>query len=161
MYPTVWRCLPAIGENGRKIWIAQKCLSMIQENKKMLRTLVAFLPDSMMVFVIMIVGLCLMVGALSPRKAKQWLGYVVLLLITAPFYDVVLDMMPRWLLLALLVIAAWMLFRFIAEAVLGRAAAAHMMGILAADVVRGTFRLILILAAMPFRLVRYAFRAAR
>jgi hypothetical protein len=115
----------------------------------------------MMVFVIMIVGLCLMVGALSPRKAKQWLGYVVLLLITAPFYDVVLDMMPRWLLLALLVIAAWMLFRFIAEAVLGRAAAAHMMGILAADVVRGTFRLILILAAMPFRLVRYAFRAAR
>jgi hypothetical protein len=45
----------------------------------MLRTLVAFLPDSMMVLVIMIVGLCLIVGVLSRRKALQWLGYVVLL----------------------------------------------------------------------------------
>ncbi len=120
----------------------------------MLRTVVAFLPNSMMVLVIIIVGLCLIVGLLSPRKANQWLGYVVLLLVTAPLYDVVLNMMPTWLLLAFSVIAAWMLFRFIAEALLGRAAAAHMTGILAADVVRGT-------AALPFRLLRYAFRGAR
>ena len=127
----------------------------------MLRTVVAFLPDSMMVLVIMIVGLCLMVGALSPRKAKQWLGYVVLLLVTAPLYDVVFGMLPPWLLLALLVIAAWMLFRFIAEALLGREGVSHMMGILAADVVRGGFRLVLFLATVPFRLLLYAFRAAR
>jgi hypothetical protein len=133
---------------------------MIQENKTMLRTVVAFLPDSMMVFVIMIVGLCLLVGALSPRKAKQWLGYIVLLLVTAPLYDVVLGMLPTWLLLALLVIGAWMLFRFIAEALLGREGAAHMIGILAADVVRGAFRLALSLVAVPFRLLRYVFRAA-
>jgi hypothetical protein len=58
-------------------------------------------------------------------------------------------------------IAAWMLFRFIAETLLGRESAAHMIGILAADAVRGTFRLVLFVAAVPFRLLRYVFRAAR
>jgi uncharacterized membrane protein HdeD (DUF308 family) len=79
----------------------------------MLRTLVAFLPDSMMGLVLMIVGLCLIIGVLSLRTATRWLGYVVLMLVTAPFYDVIIDMVPTWLLLILLVIAASMLFRFI------------------------------------------------
>jgi hypothetical protein len=125
------------------------------------RTLVAFLPDSMMVLVIMIIGLCLIVGAVSRGKAMQWLGYVILLLVTAPFYDIIINLLPCWLLVVLLVIGAWMLFRFIAETLLGRESAAHMIGILAADAARGVFRLFLFAAATPLRLLLYAFRVGR
>jgi membrane-bound ClpP family serine protease len=150
--------------NRRRKWpkhLDRREVGFNEFEKNMLRTLVAFLPDSMMVFVIVIIGLCLMVGALSPRKAKQWLGYVILLLVAAPFCDIILNMLPTWLWVVLVVIAAWMLFRFVAEAILGREGASHMMGILAADVVRGAFRLLLCLVAAPFRLLRYALRTAR
>jgi hypothetical protein len=125
------------------------------------RTLVAFLPDSMMVIVIMIIGICLIVGAVSRRKAIQWLRYVVLLAVTAPFYDIIINLLPFWLLVVLLVIGAWMLFRFIAETLLGRESAAYMIGILAAVAARGVFRLFLVAAAMPLRLLLYAFRVGR
>lgn len=125
------------------------------------RTLITFLPDSMRVLVIMMVGLCLIVGAISLRKAMRWLGYILLVLITAPFYGVILKMLPGWLVVVLIGIAVWRTFRLIAEALLGREGASHMMGILAADVVRGLFRWGLILAASPFRMLRNARRAAR
>jgi len=106
----------------------------------------------MMILVIAAAGICLIIGVLSPRKAKAWIGYVVLLLITAPLVDVFMGWLPGGLLIVLTVAAAWMFVRFIAEALLGREGAAHMMGILAADVVRAAFRLVLFLAIAPFRL---------
>lgn len=115
----------------------------------------------MRVLVIMTVGLLLMVGAISMRKALRWLGYFVLVIITAPFYTIILKMVPGWLLLALLAIAVWRMFRLIAEALLGREAASHMVGILAADVVHALFRCSMLLAVFPFRVLRNVWRAAR
>jgi hypothetical protein len=100
-----------------------------------------------------------MLGALSRRRAMSWLGFVTLLLILTPFMDVILDELPLWLLLAILLLSVWFLFRFVAEALLGRKGAAYMMGILAANAVRAVFRFGLIIAALPFRLIRWAWRA--
>jgi hypothetical protein len=93
------------------------------------------------------VGLCLIVGALSLRKAIRWLGYILLLLVAAPFYGLIIRVLPGWLLFVLAVISIWRMFRLVAETLLGRAGAFHMMGILAADAVRGVFRCARILVA--------------
>jgi hypothetical protein len=124
----------------------------------MLRTLITLVPDSMKILVIAAVGLCLIVGAISLRKAMRWLGWILLALIAAPFYPVILKILPGWLVVVLIGVAVWRTLRRIAEALLGREAASHMIGILAADVVRGLFRGGLLLAALPFRLLRDARR---
>jgi len=87
--------------------------------------------------------------------------YVVLLLLAAPFIDSAIDMLPTWLLLALLLLAMWIAIRFLAALVLGQEGASHMIGILAADIVRGVIKLGLFLAFLPFRALRYAWRATR
>ena len=134
---------------------------MISEHPTMLRTLITFLPDSMRVLVIMAVGLCLIVGVISLGKAMRCLGYLLLVLIAGPFYGVILKMLPGWLIAVLIVMLVWRTFRLIAEALLGRAGASHMIGILAADVVRGMFKWSLILATLPFRMLLNARREAR
>lgn len=50
----------------------------------MLRTLVTLVPDSMKILVIAAVGLCLIVGAISLRKAMRWLGCILLAVPHAP-----------------------------------------------------------------------------
>jgi hypothetical protein len=124
----------------------------------MLRTLITVVPNSIKILVIAAVCLSLIVGAISLRKAMRWLGCIVLALIAAPFYPVILKILPGWLVVVLIGVAVWRTFRRIAEAVLGREAASHMIGILAADVVRGLFRGGLVLAVLPFRLLRDARR---
>src|SRR6202167_6487326 len=127
----------------------------------MMRTLISLIPDSMKVLVIMAVGLCLIVGLISLRKAMRWLGYIVLLLLAAPFYGIILKMLPGWLVVVLILIAIWRTFRLIAEALLGREGASHMMGILAADVVRSMFLGGVVLAALPLRMLRHSRRTVR
>ena len=89
------------------------------------------------------------------------LGYLLLVLIAAPFYGVILKMLPGWLVVVLILTVVWRMFRLVSEAMLGQEGASHMMGILAADVVRGAFRGGLVLAALPLRMVRNARRVAR
>ena len=120
----------------------------------MMRTLISLIPDSMKVLVIMAVGLCLIVGLISLRKAMRWLGYIVLLLLAAPFYGIILKMLPGRLVVVLILIAIWRTFRLVAEALLGHEGTSHVVGILAADVVRSMFRGGLVLAALPLRMLR-------
>jgi hypothetical protein len=124
----------------------------------MLRTLITLVPDSMKILAIAAVGLCLIVGVISLRKAMRWLGCILLAVIAAPFYGVILKMLPGWLVLVLVGLAAWRTLRTIAAGLLGREAASYMIGILAADVVMGVFRGGLLLAALPFRMLRNARR---
>jgi hypothetical protein len=128
------------------------------ESHPMPSTLINLVPDSVKILVIAAVGLCLMVGTISLRKAMRWLNCIVLALIAAPFYPFILKILPGWLVVVLIRVAVWRAFRRIAEALLGREAVSHMIGILAADVVRGLFRGGLLLAALPFRLLRGARR---
>jgi hypothetical protein len=134
---------------------------MISDCTIMMRTLISLVPDSMKVLVIIAVALCLIVGAISLRKAMRCLGYLLLGLIAAPFYGVILKMLPGWLVVVLILIVVWRMFRLAAEALLGRDGTSHMMGILAADVVRGVFRGGMVLAGLPFRMLRNGRRVAR
>ncbi len=140
-----------IHESGRSI------VQCFREHT-MLRTSVILIPDSMKILAIAAVGLCLIVGAISVRKAMRWLGCILLAVIAAPFYGLILKMLPSWLVVVLVGVAVWRTLRLIAVALLGREAASHMMGILAADVVRGVFRGGLLLATLPFRMLRSARR---
>ena len=107
------------------------------------------LPDGALPLVIAGIGLALMVGLLSGGAAFRILGILLLFALLSPFVEGVMGGMPPWVGLILMAIIALALLRGAASLVLGRRAADHMVGILAADCVRLALRLLL----LPFRAV--------
>jgi hypothetical protein len=107
------------------------------------------LPDSMLSLVIVIAGLGLMTGLLPRAAAFGLVGSVIAYVILTPFVPVLLDALPGWLTALLLLIMALSFLRAVLDALIGRRAAAHTVGILAADVIRFFFRLLF----WPFRLL--------
>ncbi|MGC8794146.1 MAG: hypothetical protein ACP5U2_12225 [Bryobacteraceae bacterium] len=125
-----------------------------------MKTLWWLLPDEAMVLVIAAIGLALMLRLIRGRTAMGLLGTVVLLLLLGPFIDALLDLLPGWLLLLMLLLVAMALFRGILELFLGERAAAEAVGSLAADVIRFGFRLCCRLLVLPFRVVGWMLRRA-
>jgi len=119
-------------------------------------TLLSWLPSEYMVLGIALIGLGLIVGLIRLRRAAALLGFIVLLLLTGPFLDLLLgvlfDRAPWWLLLLLGVFIVFSLLGGVSRFLIGRRATAHMVGSLAADAVRFVFRMIFGLIALPFRL---------
>jgi len=116
------------------------------------------LPDEAMVLVIAGIGLALMFGFIRGRAAMALLGTVILTLLAGPFIDALLDTLPGWVILLLLLFVVLALFRGVLSLFLGERAAAHAAGILAADVIRAGFRLLFLLLLLPFRILWWAFR---
>jgi hypothetical protein len=118
--------------------------------------LLFWLPDSLMVIGIVAIAFGLMIGQLSIRRAMSLLGLVVILLISGPFVDTLCDYLwralPLWLLVPLILVLIFSLLRFLARLVLGERAAGEMIGVLAAYVVRWTFKVTCQVLAFPFRL---------
>ena len=85
------------------------------------------------------------------------MGFVCLLMVSGPFVDSLLDTLfdlaPWWLLLLLGILLVFSLLGVVSRMLIGRRAADHMVGILAADVVRFGFRMAFGLIALPFRLL--------
>jgi hypothetical protein len=125
-------------------------------------TLLAWLPNEFMVLGIVLIGIGLMIGMLTLRRAVTLLGFVVLLMVTGPFVDSLVDtflaLAPWWLLLLLGAILLFSLLGGLSRLVIGREATGHMVGTLAADVVRVGFRTAFGLLALPFRLLARAQR---
>ena len=125
-------------------------------------TLLAWLPSEFMVLGIVLIGFGLMVGLISGRRAATLLGFIVLLLLLGPFVDSLLDVLfdraPWWLLLLLGIILLFSLLRAVSHFLIGRRAADHMVGSLAADLVRFGFRMVFGLITLPFRLVFGGYR---
>ncbi len=120
-------------------------------------TLLAWLPNEFMVLGIALIGLGLMVGLITGRRAASLLGFIFLLMISGPFIDVLLDTLfdlaPWWLLLLIGILLLFALLGALSRMLIGRRAADHMVGTLAADVVRFGFRMAFGLVALPFRLL--------
>jgi uncharacterized membrane protein YccC len=114
------------------------------------------LPDEALVLLIALVGVGLMIGLLRRRAAVRLLGLVILLLVAAPFFELVLDLLPWWLVLGLGIVVLLGLFRDLFELLLGKHAAAEAIGSLAADVIRFGFRLLF----LPFRVLWWVLRRA-
>lgn len=107
------------------------------------------LPDGALPLVIAGIGLALMVGLLSGGAAFRILGMLLLFALLSPFVEGVMGGMPPWVGLILMAIIILALLRGVASLALGKRAAAHMVGILAADLVRLALRLLF----LPFRAV--------
>ncbi len=120
-------------------------------------TLLTWLPNEFMVLGIVLIGFGLMVGLITLRRAAALLGFVIVLMVTGPFVDALLDtihdLVPWWLLLPLGVLLVFSLLGALSRMLIGRRAADHMVGTLAADVVRFGFRMLFGLVALPFRLL--------
>lgn len=107
------------------------------------------LPDSLLPLVIVAAGLGLMTGFISRRTAFGLVGIVIAYLILSPFVPVLLDALPTWFTLLLLLFMGISFCRAVLNALIGRRAAAHTVGILVADVIRFFFRMLF----WPFRLL--------
>jgi hypothetical protein len=112
------------------------------------------LPDEAMILVIAGIGLGLILGLIKGRPAMGILGGIVLSLILAPFVESLFGSLPSWISILILAAVGMAIFRGIASLFLGERAAGHMVGVLAADVVRFFFRLLF----FPFWILRWVFR---
>jgi hypothetical protein len=125
-------------------------------------TLLAWLPNEFMVLGIVLIGFGVMFGLLTLRRAATLLGFVFLLMVTGPFVDSLVDaffaLAPWWLLLLLGILVVFSLLGALSRFLIGREATGHLVGTLAADVVRFGFRTVFGLVALVFRLL---FRATK
>jgi hypothetical protein len=114
-----------------------------------MRNLIPFIPQEFVVFMIIGAGLALIVGA--RRIAMGLLGTAMAIIFLPVLLAPLFDALPGWLLVGLLVLFGLGMVRGLFELVIGRHSTDHMVGILAADVVRS-----MLLA--PFRMVRWIVR---
>jgi len=113
----------------------------------------AFLPDEALVLVIVAIGFGLMVGIIRVRTAASLLGGLFLITLLGPFVEMLFESLPSWLTLMVLALICLSLLRAFLGLVLGRRASDHVVGILAADVVRFCFVSVLEILFLPFRMI--------
>jgi hypothetical protein len=114
-----------------------------------MRTLLYLLPPELLIFAIVLIGFGVMLRYIRPSAALVLILGLGLMAAAAPLLDALCDMLPWWVQLLLLVWTLCSLLRWAAGLFLGEEAATHMTGALAADVVRGLFRLLF----LPFRIL--------
>jgi hypothetical protein len=117
-----------------------------------------FLPDEFLVLVIALIGLAVMVGLVRLRTAGIFLGSIVLMLLLTPFIESFMSSLPWWLNFLIVAGIGWAVVRGFFRLVLGAGAADEMVGTLAADVVRATFRGAFFLLFFPFRFIGWLLR---
>lgn len=112
--------------------------------------LALLLPEVFLPFIIVAAGLCMILGLRTVAVS------LLTLAVTAPFIGViagaVLEQLPWFLVLGVLVVAVMSILRAASNALIGRAATDHVVGDLAADVVRFFIKL-------PFRVLGWSLRA--
>lgn len=114
--------------------------------------LLTLLPTEFVSLLIVASGVAMMVGAhsLGGKLFVAALAMAFLPFFLAPLFDA----FPTWLLLGVLAVLALGVLRVAFDLVIGRRSTDHMVGILAADVVRYAF-------VASFRLLGWIFRAIR
>ena len=115
-----------------------------------MRNLILFMPPELVVFMIIGAGLAMIVGARSLAATLLGIAMAIIFLpvLLAPLFDA----LPGWLLVILLIFFALGMLRALFEMTIGKHSTDHMVGILAADVVRAAL-------LAPFRLIGWALRA--
>lgn len=114
-----------------------------------------FVSEETLPFVIVAVGFGLMTGALSRRTAFRTLAIAILMVMASSFIPMLLDLLPLWILVPLMLFVAMSFLRALLSAGLGARAADHTVGILAADGIRFGFRTLF----LPVRMVLWVLRA--
>ena len=112
------------------------------------------LPDEALPLVIAGAGLALLIGIITRKVAFHFIGMILLSLLLAPFIESFMSEIPLPITLLIMVLLGLSLLRGIASIFLGKEAASHLVGSLAADAVR----LVLKALFLPFRLLWWCLR---
>ncbi len=115
-----------------------------------MRNLILFMPPELVIFMIIGAGLAMIVGARS--LAATLLGAAMAIIFLPAVLAPLFDALPAWLLVLLLVFLVLGMLRALFELTIGKHSTDHMVGILAADVVRAAL-------LAPFRLLGWVLRA--
>lgn len=110
--------------------------------------ILATLPVEMLPLAIAAVGLVTILRLLSVCTGLAVVGSLLLSHLLGPLVEAVFALLPVGLFVLFLLFVCISIARRMAEIVIGKKAAEHMVGSLAADAVRGLFKLLL----LPFRL---------
>ena len=114
-----------------------------------MRNLLFFTPEEYLVLMVAAAGLAMVIGA---RRFAGTLLVAALVVALLPFLlDPLLDVLPGWVLVGLLLFFGLAVLRVAFELFIGRNSTDHMVGTLAADVVRAV-------TLAPFRLIGWALR---
>ena len=108
---------------------------------------------------IALIGLGLIVGLVSGRKAMRWLGGFVLFLLFIPIRNEILRTLPLWLWLPVMTILATRGLISVLTVLFGRGVAEHAVGTMLANGVGALFGMIVWLVSAPFRIIVYAMRS--
>ena len=100
-----------------------------------------------------LIGLGLIVGALSRRKAFRYVGGFILFLLLAPVRNQILRMLPLWLWLPVMAILATRGLMSALSLLFGRRVAEHAVGALLADALAGMLRAAAWILVLPFRAI--------
>ena len=112
------------------------------------------LPDGALPLVIVGIGLALILGLVSRSATFGLLGLMLVFALTGPIVEGVMGAMPPWIGLVILAVIVLTLLKGAARLALGARAADHMVGILAADLVRLAVVLLLVPCRLLWRIVR-------
>lgn len=117
-----------------------------------MNSLLLFVPAEMAYLLVAVAGLLMIVGF---RAIAGWLFLAgVLLVLLPPFVEPLMDLVPWWGLVLIVGFFLMAVIRELASLIIGRSSTNHMIGILAADVVRAT-------VLFPFVLLRWIIRLFR
>lgn len=99
-----------------------------------MKTLLWFFPQELIVLLIVGAALCLILGLRKVAGSLFMAG--ILMTIVPPFLEPLLSSLPWWVLVLGAGFFLLAMFRQISSLLLGRSAANHMVGVLAADLVK-------------------------
>src|SRR5438046_923963 len=100
-----------------------------------------FVPMEALPLILVGGALLVIIGRLRPGRLLVIVGGFAMLPLVAPVIEGVLDILPWWVVLGVVLVVAVSMFRGIAAMFIGERAADEMTGSLAASAVRGTLRL--------------------
>lgn len=106
-------------------------------------------PDELLLLFIAGVGVAVILGLLNRRMLMPLLGLVVVSSLIGPFVGGLLSALPTWFVAIISIGLLFGALGWLASLVLGKGATDHLVGTLAADVVRVVFGLLF----LPLRLL--------
>lgn len=107
----------------------------------MINSILLLLPPETWVCLLVLAGILMIIG--FRKAALSIVGSVLLLALLSPFIDALVDALPTWLLVIMMIFFVMSLFRFI----LGERVADHLIAHLLYDII-----------LMPFRFIGWVFR---
>lgn len=111
------------------------------------------LPDELLPLLVLGIAFAVIFGFLKKQIWLTLLGLVIVPLLIAPFIESAFGGLPLWILISVLLLFGLFILSALLEMTLGKHAAGHVVGELAAKFITGFFSLLLLPARLLFRAI--------